>query len=122
MFHLMADLLLLARSDVAPIPTSVDIAPGVTMPVMNLGGVHSHPSNYSAWIALGGTGIDTALMYGDDVQVDVGDAVQASGLARSDLFITSKVPCCPAALTKCMLQGFEPWLSDSTRILRKVTF
>ena len=51
------------------VPTHVTIAPGVSMPYVNLGGVHSHPSNYSAWLKLGGTGLDSALMYGDDVQV-----------------------------------------------------
>ena len=61
--------LTLARSE--GIPTHVEIAPGVSMPYVNLGGVHSHPSNYSAWLHLGGTGLDSALMYGDDVQVEV---------------------------------------------------
>lgn len=82
------------------VPTHVEIAPGVNMPYINLGGVHSHPSNYSAWLQLGGTGLDTALMYGDDVQVKVGDAAKAGSLPRDKLFITSKVPCCPAPFTK----------------------
>ena len=56
-------------SPVESVPTHVTIAPGVSMPYVNLGGVHSHPSNYSAWLKLGGTGLDSALMYGDDVQV-----------------------------------------------------
>ena len=86
-----------AHAVVASVPTSVEIAPGVTMPFINLGGVHSHPSNYSEWLKLGGTGLDSALMYGDDVQLEVGKAVRASGIDRSRLFITSKVPCCPAA-------------------------
>ena len=47
------------------IPKTVEIAPGVRMPFVNLGGVHSHPSNYTAWLELGGTGLDTALMYGE---------------------------------------------------------
>jgi 2,5-diketo-D-gluconate reductase A len=84
-----------------PIPTAVEIAPGVSMPYINLGGVHSHPSNYSAWLDIGGRGLDTALMYGDDIQVEVGDAAKLSKLSRSDVFITSKVPCCPA--------GFSSW-------------
>jgi len=70
------------------------------MPYINLGGVHSKPSNYSAWIELGGTGLDSALMYGDDIQLDVGDAVKASGIPRENLFITSKVPCCPSNFSK----------------------
>lgn len=83
----------------ARIPTTVEIAPGVEMPYVNLGGVHSHPSNYSAWLELGGTGLDTALMYGDDVQLETGKAVEASGIPREQLFVTSKVPCCPSSFT-----------------------
>ena len=76
------------------VPTSKEISPGVFMPYINLGGVHTHPSNYSAWLDLGGVGLDTALMYGDDVQLHVGDAIAAHG--RPDtLFVTTKVPCCP---------------------------
>lgn len=89
-------------SEALPRIPTVTIAPGVEMPLINLGGVHSHPSNYSAWLQLGGRGLDTAMMYGDDVQVQVGDAVAASGLPREELFLTSKVPCCPA-------ESFTSW-------------
>ena len=82
------------------VPTTKEIAPGVLMPYVNLGGVHSHPSNYSAWLEIGGVGLDTALMYGDDVQLHVGDAIEASNVSRDKLFVTSKVPCCPAPFTK----------------------
>ena len=58
---LIASLIVAAST---PMPT-VEIAPGVHMPMLNLGGVHSHPSNYSAWIDLGATGLDTAMMYGE---------------------------------------------------------
>lgn len=78
----------------ADVPRSREIAPGVTMPFVNLGGVHSHPGNFSAWLSLGGTGLDTAMLYGDDIQVQVGDAIKGSG-QRGDLFVTTKVPCCP---------------------------
>ena len=114
-------------SEALPRIPTVTIAPGVEMPLINLGGVHSHPSNYSAWcepapsaqslphtptripspesdprLQLGGRGLDTAMMYGDDVQIEVGDAVAASGLPREELFLTSKVPCCPA-------ESFTSW-------------
>lgn len=85
------------------VPTSMEVRPGVLMPFMNLGGVHSHPSNYSAWLQMGGTGLDSALMYGDDIQVAVGNAVRDSGIKRDNLFITSKVPCCPS--------NFSAWCS-----------
>eukprot|EP00929_Paragymnodinium_shiwhaense_P054588 TRINITY_DN27367_c0_g1_i1.p1 TRINITY_DN27367_c0_g1~~TRINITY_DN27367_c0_g1_i1.p1 ORF type:complete len:317 (-),score=50.94 TRINITY_DN27367_c0_g1_i1:63-1013(-) len=106
---LVAGTLLLTRVCVqaaASVPSEVEIAPGVHMPIINLGGVHSHPSNYSAWLELGGTGLDTALMYGDDVQVAVGDAIQASKIPRSKLFVTSKVPCCPSSPS-----GVSNWCS-----------
>lgn len=82
------------------VPTTVEIAPGVHMPYISLGGVHYHPSNYTAWLELGGRGLDTALLYGDDVPVAVGDAIQASKVQRDRLFVTSKVPCCPASSVK----------------------
>lgn len=63
------------------------------MPLMNLGGVRNMPSNYSMWFELGGHGVDTALIYGDDVQAEVGRAVIESSLARSDIFVTTKITC-----------------------------
>ena len=47
----------------------------------------------TAWLEVGGRGLDTAMMYGDDVQLHMGDAIEASGLPREQLFVTSKVPC-----------------------------
>ena len=73
------------------------------MPYLNCGGVHSHPSNYTAWLEVGGRGLDTAMMYGDDVQLHVGDAIAASDLPREQLFITSKVPFVPSpCYPKCI--------------------
>eukprot|EP00746_Dinoflagellata_sp_MGD_P020734 gnl/MRDRNA2_/MRDRNA2_148340_c0_seq1.p1 gnl/MRDRNA2_/MRDRNA2_148340_c0~~gnl/MRDRNA2_/MRDRNA2_148340_c0_seq1.p1 ORF type:complete len:313 (+),score=50.41 gnl/MRDRNA2_/MRDRNA2_148340_c0_seq1:116-1054(+) len=74
---------------------TVRLSHGGCMPLINLGGVHSKPSNYSLWLNLGGRGLDTAWSYGNDVQKAVGDAVSASEIPRDDLFITTKVPCCP---------------------------
>mmetsp|Transcript_33529 Transcript_33529/g.81541 ORF Transcript_33529/g.81541 Transcript_33529/m.81541 type:complete len:257 (-) Transcript_33529:462-1232(-) len=88
-------------------PRTVEIAPGVRMPIINLGGVHSHPSNYSAWLRLGGRGLDSALMYGDDVQVAVGDAIAASTRPRRELFLTSKVPCCPSTSLTHWCEWYE---------------
>jgi len=65
------------------------------MPYINLGGVHSKPSNYSLWVSIGGRGLDTARTYGDDVQKEVGAAIRASELNRSAVFLTTKIPCCP---------------------------
>ena len=65
------------------------------MPYINLGGVASRPSNYTAWFEAGGRGVDTALTYGLTVQMAVGKAVGASKLPRDQAFVTTKVPCCP---------------------------
>jgi len=95
----LASLALGALTGSAAVKTNsddtVEIAPGVHMPLINLGGVHSKPSNYSLWLELGGRGLDTAWSYGADVQSSVGRAVASSSIPRSELFITTKVPCCP---------------------------
>jgi len=91
----VASLLLLATTAIAQDDTTIEIAPGVLMPYVNLGGVVSAPSNYTEWLALGGRGIDTALTYGDVVQKKVAQALQATSVPRSEIFVTTKVPCCP---------------------------
>lgn len=80
-------------------PTSAQIAPGIAQPYVNLGGVTGdHASNWSDFLASGGRGIDTALTYGDDVQRKVAAAIKASGVPRGQIFLATKVPCCPNAL------------------------
>ena len=69
----------------------VEIAAGVYMPVINLG-----TGNHAAWLAAGGRGIDTAYDYGDAQQQEIGVAIRNSGVPRSEIFVTTKVPCCPA--------------------------
>ena len=102
----MTMLLSFTTAFAPPLPAAIPtrrIAPGVGMPYLNCGGVHSHPSNYTAWLEVGGRGLDTAMMYGDDVQLHVGDAIAASDLPREQLFITSKVPFVPSpCYPKCM--------------------
>ena len=78
------------------------------LPFANIGGVHSFPSNYSLWLDLGGRGLDTALIYDHsdhDVQWHVGEAVRTSALQRDQIFVTTKVPCCPAK--GVFVQGFD---------------
>ena len=53
--------------------------------------------NHSLFISLGGRSLDTAFDYGDDKQAEVGAAIRASGLPRSEFFVTTKIPCCPSA-------------------------
>jgi len=79
-----------------------EISPGVFMPTVNCGGVSSKPSNYSAFMDLGGRGLDTALTYGKIVQNNVGAAILKSGLDRKDIFVTTKIPCCPQQIVGSM--------------------
>lgn len=67
------------------------IAPGVFMPLL----ANGISRNHSVWLASGGRHIDTAFWYGDAQQAAVGEAIAASGIPRADLFITTKVACCP---------------------------
>ena len=73
-----------------------EIAPGVWMPLISLGAW----SNHTSWFDLGGRSGDTAYDYGDAEQRELGDAVRsaiARGVAtRDELFVTTKIPCCPA--------------------------
>ena len=87
---MLALLLVGTARGASPAPT-VEIAPGVHMPMVNLG-----ISNHTTWLSSGGRGLDTAFVYGDPAQAEVGAAVRASSLPRSSLFVTTKVPCCPA--------------------------
>lgn len=82
---------------VAVLPT-VQVAPGVDLPMITLGGInitllpeYPHTSNYSLWLELGNRGFDTAWEY--ETQVSIRDAIAAKGLKRSDVFITTKIPC-----------------------------
>merc|ERR1712023_239093 len=73
-----------------PAPT-IEIAPNVYMPKVNLG-----LCNHDAWLKNGGRGVDTALVYGDKAQKETGTSIRNSKIPRSDLFVTTKVPCCPS--------------------------
>ena len=44
----------------------------------------------TAWLKRGGRALDAAYVYGD--QVGVGKAIKASGVPRSQIFLTGKVP------------------------------
>lgn len=78
------------------IPT-VEIAPSVRMPFVTLGGVNrslypDYPdySNYSLWLQLGGRGFDSAWEY--RTQGGIARAMVKSGITRSELFLTTKIP------------------------------
>ena len=81
-------------------------AANVLPPYVSLGGTIQGPSNYSAWLALGGRGLDSALQYGDDVQGEMAAAITSSKVGRSEIFLTTKVPCCPAVVPE-LSQGMK---------------
>lgn len=76
----------------APTEKAVEIAPGVFFPSVNLGTCcGSDPKvGMPAWFSAGGTGIDTALDYGD--QTVIGGVLKQLKKQRSSYFMTSKIP------------------------------
>jgi 2,5-diketo-D-gluconate reductase A len=73
---------------------SVELASGTKMPLLGLGtwqarGRSAHEAVLSA-IELGYRHIDTATVYANERQV--GQAVAASGVAREEIFVTTKLP------------------------------
>ena len=74
----------------------VEIAPGVLMPLISFGSQNNH----TVALDLGARGFDTALVYGDKQQREIGEAVKkavAHGVQRSELFVATKIPCCPGS-------------------------
>jgi 2,5-diketo-D-gluconate reductase A len=73
---------------------TVTIAPGVEMPLLGLGTWQARGSEaydaVRAALELGYRHIDTATMYGNEREV--GRALRDSGLAREQVFITTKLP------------------------------
>ena len=78
-------------TEAPPLAQRLVIAPGVSMPLL----ANGISRNHSVWLASGGRHIDTAFWYGDVQQAAVGEAIAASGVPRGELFITTKVACCP---------------------------
>jgi len=80
------------------VPTK-EIIPGVHMPVLSIGTGGLERADAAkivkTWLGLGGRGIDTASHYKN--QATIAKAIKESGLSRSDLFITTKIPGCSNA-------------------------
>lgn len=80
------------------IPTDL-IAYNVYMPEISIGvgGPEMKKSKtiVTSWLSLGGRGIDTAAVYGN--QEEVAEAIAQSGVNRSDIFLTSKIAGCDNA-------------------------
>ena len=89
---MLTRLAAIAAAAAAPISPTVEVAPGVDMPVLSLGTCcGSDPSvGVVPWLTHGGSGIDTAWDYFD--QPAVGKGIVDSGVDRSDVFVLTKVP------------------------------
>eukprot|EP00039_Didymoeca_costata_P022093 m.3697 g.3697 ORF g.3697 m.3697 type:complete len:305 (+) comp2812_c0_seq1:184-1098(+) len=92
----LVSLLLLPLCHSTEVHNTTEIAPGVFMPQVSFGGYATKPTNFSIALDLGARGFDTALLYGTDLQAQVGEVVRSGKVAREELFITTKIPCCPA--------------------------
>jgi aryl-alcohol dehydrogenase-like predicted oxidoreductase len=97
MLSLACSLAAVADVAVASGNATIQIAPGVFMPMISVGhpddGKRNETAAALAWLRAGGRGIDTALDYHNQAQV--GAALRASGVARADVFVTTKIPCQP---------------------------
>ena len=71
--------------------SSVEIAPCVRMPLV----FNGMSTDHGLWLASGGRCIDTAYLYGDELQRHVASGIAASGVEREEVFVTTKVNCCP---------------------------
>lgn len=109
-------LALAAAVDIPSVPLMNAARPGLKMPVAGIGTWgYGEPGEVwnddiaekavSQWLALGGRRIDGANDYHD--QPGVAKAVNASGVARSDIFITSKLS----------PNGYNETLKQMTKIL-----
>ena len=81
-------------SPVAVAMGTVEISPGVHMPLLANGIARDH----TVWLQNGGRHIDTAYLYGDDQQRKVGGAIRIfrDEVPRGQIFVTTKVTCCPS--------------------------
>mmetsp|Transcript_3688 Transcript_3688/g.4091 ORF Transcript_3688/g.4091 Transcript_3688/m.4091 type:complete len:335 (-) Transcript_3688:20-1024(-) len=81
------------------VPLHNGATPGMRMPVVGLGtgpyGTGEHWDNTvsekatAEWLELGGRRIDTSTSYG--TQIGIGNAIAASKIPRSEIFVTSKI-------------------------------
>ena len=70
---------------------TVEISKGVNLPMITMGGDGDWgASNYSLWLTFGGHGFDTAWEY--QTSRAISSAVRGSGVPRSEIFITHKIP------------------------------
>ena len=81
----------------APLIPTLEIAPGVQMPRINLGTCCGSEvtNSFPSWWAAGGHGVDTAFDYGKEVpggkETELSDSIAKTGAPREALFITTKI-------------------------------
>lgn len=92
---------LVSAFQATPLDKSVQLNNGVVMTTVNLGTCcGSDPKvGLGPWLKAGGTGIDTAFDYTD--QVDIGKILKAESIPRESIFITSKIPAGLGNLSDC---------------------
>ena len=90
-------MLLLGTLATGSLTPTIEIAPGVLMPRINLGTCcGSEVTNaFPSWYAAGGTGVDTAFDYGKEVpggkETELSAAMVKAGAKRDGLFLTTKI-------------------------------
>jgi len=93
--------MLLSTVDAGPVQARVKLNTGQMMPLLNCGGTAqstvpgNHYSNYTEFLRQGGRGLDTALTYTDPINAQIAAAIKAYPEIADELFVTTKVPCCP---------------------------
>ena len=100
---LLAAAVVTASPPPSPHEHRVKLNTGTYMPFVNLGGTSqttkpgNHYSNYSEFLRVGGRGLDTALTYTDPLNAQMAAAIadHSATIPRAELWVTTKVPCCP---------------------------
>jgi 2,5-diketo-D-gluconate reductase A len=109
-------VMLLPVAFAADMPTR-EVVPGVEMPFVSIGTWVSGTTTSKEdpkqivknWLGQGFRGIDTAWDYFD--QPAIAEAIAESGVAREDLFITTKIPA-------CMSEQAAGWVEDDLSQLK----
>eukprot|EP01062_Namystynia_karyoxenos_P000822 TRINITY_DN10298_c0_g3_i1.p1 TRINITY_DN10298_c0_g3~~TRINITY_DN10298_c0_g3_i1.p1 ORF type:complete len:324 (+),score=125.07 TRINITY_DN10298_c0_g3_i1:106-972(+) len=103
---MLGPALTLAAVAAAAVP-SIEIAPGVQLPMVSLGTGSGQKGNVSEavrlWLGAGGTSIDTAYIYRDEK--DIAQGLAEAGVPRSAVFLESKIPCLSYKAAKSAFQS-----------------
>ena len=80
----------LASPAIAPTGPRITLVSGASMPAVGFGTAHVTKAGIARALAAGCRHLDCARMYGNEA-IAVGPAIAASGLKRSELYLTSKL-------------------------------